>query len=120
MKPKKSTTNKTSIEKRFKTVRRKVDKANRHVFKHVQQWLVVRRDNLLAVRKNVVIWLAVMMLLIATSIVQTVVYTNDNMAKVPMSGGTYAEGVVDKITTVNPVLASTDSEKALASMVYRG
>ncbi len=120
MKPKKSTTNKTSIEKRFKTVRRKVDKANRHVFKHVQQWLVVRRDNLLAVRKNVVIWLAAMMLLIATSIVQTVVYTNDNIAKVPVSGGTYAEGVVDKITTVNPVLASTDSEKALASMVYRG
>lgn len=120
MKPKKSTTNKTSIEKRFKTVRRKVDKANRHAFKHVQQWLVVRRDNLLAVRKNVVIWLAVMMLLIATSIVQTVIYANDNIAKVPVSGGTYAEGVVDKITTVNPVLASTDSEKALASMVYRG
>lgn len=120
MKASKSTTNITKVEKRLKAARRSVNKANRHVLNHIQKWLVDRRDNFLAVRRSVTLWLAVVLILVVVSIVQTTIYSKDNLTKTSVAGGVYAEGVVDKITTVNPILASTDTEKALGAMVYRG
>lgn len=112
------TPTKVTVERRLKQARRNINKTNRHVVKHVQKWLVERRDNLLMARRSVVTWLTLMLLLIVVCTIQTVLYSQSNTAKAPVAGGTYAEGVVDKITTINPVLASTDSEKAASTLVY--
>ncbi len=42
------------------------------------------------------------------------------MVKATAPGGNYVEGVVDKLTTISPLYANTDTEKAASQLVYPG
>jgi peptide/nickel transport system substrate-binding protein len=39
---------------------------------------------------------------------------------VPLSGGTYTEGIVGTVRFINPVLATNDTEKDITNLVFRG
>jgi peptide/nickel transport system substrate-binding protein len=47
-------------------------------------------------------------------------YTRDQETVAAINGGTYAEGVVDKIVTINPLYTVTDGERAASNLVYAG
>ncbi len=49
-----------------------------------------------------------------------VALSNRYTTKVPISGGTYREGIVGSPRFVNPVLATSDSDNDLVSLVYSG
>ena len=45
---------------------------------------------------------------------------SQTMVKAAAPGGNYVEGVVDKLTTISPLYANTDTEKAASQLVYPG
>lgn len=49
---------------------------------------------------------------------KTILHGND--AQVPAKGGTITEGIIGAPLTINPILASTDTERALSELVFAG
>jgi peptide/nickel transport system substrate-binding protein len=114
---------KTSLKKRWKKIeptRRNVDRGQRVISRHLHKFLIQRWDNLRLARREVVGWLLLVAILVTIGCLQTVLYTRGQETIAAVDGGTYAEGVVDKIATINPLYITTDGERAASSLVYSG
>ncbi len=103
---------------RLRTVRNRINSVGRTIIKHCNHFIMQRRSNLLNARSSVVIWILIISSLITLSVVQTIVGSHNDIIAIPAAGGIYTEGVTDKITSINPIYATTDSEKAASSLVY--
>jgi len=104
--------------KHIKTTRKTFDKAAKVTMRHINKFLLGRWDNLRLARRAMIGWLSLMAVLIAVGAGQALLAARNLQTTAPASGGTYAEGVVDKITTINPLFAATDSERAASQLVY--
>lgn len=56
----------------------------------------------------------------ATSYATIAMFNNTLLVTVPARGGTLSEGIIGTPKFINPILASTDTDKALVSLVYSG
>jgi peptide/nickel transport system substrate-binding protein len=65
-------------------------------------------------------WLALILLLIILAGLQMILYGRNVTTFAPENGGTYAEGVVDTVTTLNPLFASSTTEKSLSRLLFSG
>lgn len=111
---------KNSVDKWARLARRKLDKVLDNIKKHGTKFILDRWDHIRMARRSVVLWLSLILLLICGSFLQTIWYDHQIIAQAPANGGIYAEGAVDKLTTISPLYASTDTEKAASQLVYPG
>ena len=109
---------KNSFARHIKIARKTFDRAGHTALKHTHKLILDRLDNLRLVRRDVAIWLLLMAALIATGTMQALLFSRNLQTVAAADGGIYAEGVVDKITTINPLFATTDSEKTASQLVY--
>ena len=106
-----ATTRQTKIKRRngfrpdklARQTRRKLDKTTAHIVKHGKKFIVERWDHIRMARRNVVLWLVLMLALIIGSFVQVIYYNNQDITVAATNGGTYAEGTTDKLTTISPL-----------------
>lgn len=70
------------------------------------------------VRKQVVVWILVIIALVATTIIGGITTGFVTTTTTGTAGGNYVEGIIGDITSFNPVLAETEDEKAVSSLVY--
>lgn len=103
-----------------KQARRQVDRATSSVVRHTGHFITGRLDHIRAVRRDVVLWLCLILLLICCCFAQAIRINSRTMVKAAAPGGNYVEGVVDKLTTISPLYANTDTEKAASQLVYPG
>ena len=103
-----------------KQARRQVDRATSSVARHTGHFITGRLDHIRAVRRDVVLWLCLILLLICCCFAQAIRINSRTMVKAAAPGGNYVEGVVDKLTTISPLYANTDTEKAASQLVYPG
>lgn len=101
-------------------VRHKVDQATATITKHGKRFIISRLDHIRMARRSVVTWLGLMLLLILGGFLQTIYYGQQNTVTAAVPGGTYIEGTTDKLTTVSPLYATTDTEKAASQLIYSG
>ncbi len=67
------------------------------------------------------VWFYFGLCLIIISIISLLYGTaKRNLYTVPASGGVYSEGIVGTVRFINPVLAVSDTEKDITSLVFRG
>jgi peptide/nickel transport system substrate-binding protein len=59
-------------------------------------------------------------LLIILATIQTAWFTSSFTESAPTEGGTYAEGVVGRLDTMNPLFASTPSEISASKLIFSG
>ena len=120
----KATTSKSKVslkpDKIARKVRKHLDRTTAKVIGHGKKFLVERWDHIRLARRSVVLWLSLILLLIVGSFAQTIYYNGLDTTVAARSGGTYAEGTTDKLTTVSPLHASTNTEKAASQLVYPG
>lgn len=109
-----------SFNEKMAAFSKKLNKLNAGIVHHIKKFLIDRWDNLQLARHDVVVWLSLVLLIIAVSFLQIIWYNQQTSTSAPIAGGTYAEGVVDKLTTISPLYASTDTEKAASQLVYPG
>ena len=101
-------------------VRKQLDKTTVKVVNHGKKFIINRWDHVRLARRNVILWLSLILLLIVGSFAQTIYYGSLDTTVTAVSGGTYAEGTTDKLTTISPLHASTNTEKAASQLVYPG
>ena len=97
---------------------KKADIAEKVVIDHTKKHIFERVGNLRDVKNLVFSWLfIVFVLLSAVAIAQY--YGRENYSKEVFSdGGTYSEGIVGEINSLNPIFASTEPERAFSRLAF--
>lgn len=72
------------------------------------------------VRRFVISWLSVLVLLSGVVLAQTSALEPYYTRRVPASGGTYTEGTLGSFTNANPLYASGDVDSTVARLVFAG
>lgn len=99
----------------FSVRARKVEAAT---VRHAHEFIVGRWHNAREVRRNIGLWLLGVGLLIAMVAVQFVLLRGSYTQEAPVSGGTYAEGVVGEVETLNPLYATTPAELSASRLLF--
>jgi peptide/nickel transport system substrate-binding protein len=85
---------------------------------HIKRNLINRVDNVKKIRIWILEWFLLVFAIIALSAVQSIWFRNSFSTSAFVSGGEYSEAVFGKISSLNPLYASTDSERAVARLLF--
>ncbi|MBQ3318819.1 hypothetical protein IJG76_02280 [Candidatus Saccharibacteria bacterium] len=86
--------------------------------KHVRVNFFARLKRLRLVRLQVFEWALMFTLLILLALTQLFWYRDDYSTTAYGAGGSFIEGTTDKVESLNPLFASTESEKILARLLF--
>ncbi len=94
---------------------KKVENASQ---RHAHHFIVRRLDNIRMVSHEVTIWLLIVGAIIGGLGVQLVWNQHEYTTQASAAGGTYVEGVVGTIDTLNPLYVSTNSEASASRLLF--
>lgn len=103
-----------------KALRSRARKLENASLKHAHTFIIARLDSIRSVKRHALGWLAVVGLLILVSAFQLIGYQRSYSVNVPVSGGTFAEGVVGPLETMNPIFARTPAEQSASRLLFSG
>ncbi len=99
----------------FKRRARKIETAT---IKHAHRFLIRRWTNIRDVGRHTAGWLVLVGLLIVLATLQSTWFATAYMTVAPASGGTYAEGMIGQLDTMNPLFVSTPAEVSASRLVF--
>lgn len=85
---------------------------------HVRTFFVEKFPNLKNVRNLVLVWLFLMVGLLLSVAVFRIYGDFSYKAETFSDGGTYSEGIIGEIKSLNPIFASSEPEKAFAKLAF--
>lgn len=97
---------------------RRMKKVEGATVKHARRFVVGRWKNIREVRRHIAIWVLAIGVLIGATGVQFFWYQQSYRATAVAEGGTYAEGVLGPVNTLNPIFANTSAEESLSSLLF--
>lgn len=108
------------VRRRVRKGRSQVGGLGGQTEKHLDRHFVKRLDNLLPVRRFVIAWVLLLVLLIGGLFVQNIWLNNYFQTLRPVPGGVYNEGILGTFTNANPIYASNDVDTAVSKLVFSG
>ncbi len=103
-----------------KKLNKRAKKAEKATLKHAHTFIIRRWSSIYEVRRHMLGWLFLIGLLIILTGVQMVWFQSSYMEEAPVPGGTYAEGVVGPLGTLNPLFATSNPERSATQMIFSG
>ncbi len=104
----------------FKPVDKKARRLEKATMRHAHKFVIRRWANVRSIRRHVVSWLLLVVLLCGLAITQTILGYRSVFVQQPVEGGVYAEGVVDTIETLDPLFTKTQAEAAAEKLLFSG
>lgn len=121
MDPKKPSWNKFArLKFSQKKVNKRLQKLEKVSLRHAHKFVMARLDRLSSVRRNVSMWIILVMALTIVSAAQWIVGSNTYTTTAYSSGGSYSEGVLGPLETLNPLFARTSAERSAAKLLFAG
>jgi peptide/nickel transport system substrate-binding protein len=108
------------FRKRFRKGQRRVEAIGAQTEQGIETHIFGRFARLRPVRRFVISWLLLVVLLIAAVLSQTVQLSGYFQTYKPVPGGTYTEGVLGRFTTANPLFASSPVDSTVAHLIFNG
>lgn len=105
-----------SVDK--KTLGKRMRQAETKTTRHAKRFIVGRIDNLKSAREHIVAWFIAVGVVLVAILGQFVLSNNYDTVQANASGGTYAEGVIGEIRTLNPLYASSSAEVAASKLIF--
>lgn len=109
---------KKSGQKIVKRLSRFSRTASREGKAHIRENLVERLSHVRDVRLLVLEWGLLVFAIILLAVVQAVWYSDSYSVSSFKDGGTFTEATLGKVNSLNPLFASTNSEKALSKLLF--
>lgn len=108
------------LRRRFRTRKRQVadisDTANKQLDRHVfRRW-----HNLKDARRFIVVWVFLVAVLIAGTVMQTRALGRYYLEPTPINGGVISEGVVGTFSNANPIFTSNNVDSSVSRLVFSG
>jgi peptide/nickel transport system substrate-binding protein len=108
------------FRRRIKKGQRQVEDLGVQAEKQIDQHLFRRFGRLMEVRRFVVGWLALMLLLVAVLIAQNISLSGYYQTLRTVPGGIYSEGLLGRFTNANPIYANSDADNSVARLIFAG
>lgn len=93
-------------------------KASQEGKEHIKENLVERFSHIANIRLLIVEWSLLVAVLIMLSITQAFWFADSYSESVFTDGGTYIEATLGKVNSMNPLFASTNSERVLSRLMF--
>lgn len=101
-----------------KHVRVRARKIEGATVRHAHRFIISRWANLRDVRRHALGWIVLAGLLVVATGLQLYWVQRSHSVHAPATGGTYAEGVIGRLDTINPIYASTQSERSASYLIF--
>lgn len=105
-------------QKIVKRIERFSDRAKKGGEKHIREKLIARLPNARQVRVFILEWGLLVIAIISLAITQAFWYSSSYSAEAYVAGGTYIEGTTGDVKSLNPLFATTNSEKVLSKLMF--
>ena len=110
------------IKKRGQRIARRLSrfsrKAGREGSEHIKENVVDRFSHIKKIRLLVLEWSLLILVILMLSITQTFLYAESYAVTSFTKGGTYSEATLGRINSLNPLFATTNSEKTLSRLMF--
>ncbi|MBQ2638795.1 hypothetical protein IJF91_01895 [Candidatus Saccharibacteria bacterium] len=93
-------------------------KAGEDTIEHVQENVIDRFSHIRQVRLLILEWSLLVLAIIFLSLTQAYWYSESYATETYKEGGTYIEGTLGEIDTLNPLFADSNSEKTLSRLMF--
>ena len=111
-----------SIKKRGQKIARKFSKASlkasENSRKHIKEKFINRISHVENIRLLILEWILMISALIVLAIAQAFWFGNSYAENVFTTGGTYTEATLGEVASLNPLFATTSSEKVLSKLLF--
>jgi peptide/nickel transport system substrate-binding protein len=102
----------------FRLRRRQIEGLSVQAEKNIDRHFINRLVRLLQVRRFVITWTLLLVLIIGSVIIQTDVLSGYYQSLQPVPGGVYTEGILGDFTTANPLFATGQVDGAVSKLVF--
>lgn len=111
-------TTKLRWRRRVRRRRRQVEDLGIQTEEHLERHFFRRLSRLGEVRRFVLSWLLLLILLIAGSVFQTLSLSHYYQKLTPVPGGSFSEGIIGSFTNANPLYATGPVDSAAAKLIF--
>lgn len=101
-----------------KQIAKRIRKVETTSTRHANKFVIGRINNVRAAAREITAWLVFVGILVSALGVQILWSQGSYMTTAPRNGGVYVEGVLGKISTLNPLFYTTDAEASVARLVF--
>lgn len=108
------------FKRRIRTGQKQVEDLGIQAEKQIERHLFRRFDRLLPIRRFVLGWLGLLVLLIAGLVTQNLSLSGYYQSLRPIPGGIYNEGLQGRFTNANPIYATSDADTTVSRLVFAG
>ncbi len=106
--------------RRYRRSRQSVEDIGQQAERHLERHFFRRLNRLWEVRRFMVAWLLLLLLLIGGVVLQISNLSGYYQKLRPVPGGTYTEGILGAFTNANPLYANSTADAAAARLVFSG
>lgn len=85
---------------------------------HIQENIIARLPNARRVRLLILEWCLLIIVIISLALTQTFWYQQSYSVQAYVDGGTYIEATIGRVNSLNPLFATTESEKVLSKLMF--
>ncbi len=111
---------KLRIRRRVKRSKHQAQELGQQAEKGLDRYLFKRLDHIVGVRRFILGWLLLLVLLAGSVVAQTRGLTRFYQVDGPAPGGTYTEGIVGAFTNASPLYATGPVDAAVSRLVFSG
>ncbi|MBQ8992081.1 hypothetical protein IJ103_01655 [Candidatus Saccharibacteria bacterium] len=112
----------TKIKKRGQKISRRFSRFSKkttdQTVEHIQENIIERVSHIRRIRLLILEWSLLVLAIIMLSITQAFWYVDSYRVEGWGRGGTYTEATLGKVASLNPLFASTSSEKVLSKLLF--
>lgn len=101
-----------------KNLSKRARRAETLTTRHAHKFVLKRLASIRAARRKIINWLAMLLILITAVAVQMVWFQSGYQTTASVAGGTYAEGMLGPIRTLNPLYARSNAEIAASKLIF--
>lgn len=95
-----------------------IGQLSKGAMRHARKFVSSRLDRLDTIKRMVVGWVFLVVILIGISLVQWYGFKPAYMTDAPAAGGTFSEGLLGPLETLNPLYARSSAEKSAAKLMF--
>ncbi len=106
--------------RRYRHSRQQVQGMGQHAEEHLERHFFKRLNQLWDVRRFIIAWLLLVVLLIGGLVLQIRNLSHYYQKSQPTPGGIYTEGILGSFTNANPLYASSTVDVAVSHLVFAG
>lgn len=106
------------VEVDSREVKRRFRRIQGATIRHAHKFIVKRIGNIRESRKHIMAWIITMCVLILATGFQLMWFQRSYRTTTKSNSGTYAEGVLGPINTLNPLLAASSAEQSASRLLF--